>query len=91
MTDEQFESLWQRAEAENYGNRLSAGYPAWRHRQRRTFGMAAMFMVVVAVVLPLALRQPSPKGYGRVYCNRTGIADSRWADMAADILIIPTI
>lgn len=86
MTEEQFDTLWQRAEAEGHASRLAAEYPAWRQRQRRTVGMVAVLAIMVAVAVPLLTVQHTPKEFNRVYCNRTGTADAQWAELAAEML-----
>ena len=86
MSDNQFDALWQRAEAEGYASRLAAEYPAWRARRRRTEGSLLGMALVAAVALPLALREPAMHDFDRVVCNRTGIADAQWAALAADLL-----
>ena len=89
MTEEQFENLWQRAEVEGYATKLSQEYPAWRTRQRRTAGMTAVAAVMLAVAVPVFV--PHHDGYGKVYCNRSGIADAHWADVASNILTTSTL
>lgn len=85
MTEEKFDALWQRAEAESHAERLAAGYPAWRQRQRRMTGIAAAVLVAAAVATPL-LSPSAENEFEHVYCNRTGTADAQWAAVAADLL-----
>ena len=47
MTENEFDVLWKRAEAEGYGRRLAAEYPAWRQRQRRNISIVAALLIIV--------------------------------------------
>lgn len=88
MTENEFDVLWQRAEAERYSQRLAAEYPVWRQKQRRTLSVVAALLVVVTVAVTLfapQLRQP--RNYEKVYCNSVGIPDAQWADLAAEMLM----
>ena len=85
MTDNEFERLWQRAEAERYSERLAGEYGPWRRRQQRGLGMVAALAVSVAVALPLMTSRHM--GYDHVYCNRSGVADSHWTGLASDMLL----
>lgn len=85
MNREDFDKLWERAEAESHATRLAQEYPAWRTRQRRTSGMAIAAAVLLAVAVPALA--PHHSGYGKVYCNRTGVADQQWADLASEMLL----
>lgn len=91
MDEERFEEIWERAEAEQYGHRLAAEYPAWRARRKRMAGMAMLTLTAVGVALPLwrTALQPTTQqeGYTVAYCNRTDIADQYWADMADELLM----
>ena len=49
MTENEFDELWQRAEAESYGQRLAAEYPAWRRKQTRIITVVTSLVLVVAV------------------------------------------
>lgn len=85
MNEQKFEQLWQRAEAESHASRLAGEYPAWRTRRRRTAGMAAVAAVMLAVAVPALA--PHHSSYGNVYCNRTGMAEKQWVDLASDMLL----
>ena len=90
MTENQFDELWQRAEAESYGQRLAAEYPAWRRRQNRIITVVTSLVLVVTVAVSLHTllqRQPQPQNYEKVYCNRVGTADAQWVSLAAEMLM----
>lgn len=91
MKQEQFDELWARAEAERYGAKLAAEYPAWRTRQRRRMSVAALVLVVVGTALPLTLGGTQPmlehEGYAKAYCNKADIEDQYWVDLAGDMLM----
>lgn len=86
LTEEQFDTLWQRAEAEEHATRLAAEYPAWRRRQRRTTGIAAAVLAVAAVTVTL-LSSPTATDYEHIYCNHDGVADNYWVAMADELLM----
>lgn len=90
IKNESFEELWKELEAESYGTRLAAEYPAWRTRRRRNIGIAAMALVTVGASLPLLLSGsqmlPQHDSYIVAYCNRADIADQYWVDMADQLL-----
>lgn len=88
MTENEFDKLWQQAEAEGYGQRLVAEYPGWRRKQRRTIGMVtASLAVAVLLVLVLVAQMHQPQNFEKVYCNRVGTTDAQWASLAAEILM----
>lgn len=88
MTENEFDVLWQRAEAEGYGQRLAAEYPAWRQRQRRTLGVVAALLIVVTVAFTVfTTQQRQLRNYEKVYCNRVGTPDAQWAALAAEMLL----
>lgn len=88
MTENQFDELWQRAEAESYSQRLAAEYPAWRRKQNRIITVVTSLVVVVAVAVSVfAIQQHQPQNYEKVYCNRVGTADAQWASLAAEMLM----
>lgn len=87
MNEKEFDELWQRAEAEEYGRRLISQYPSWCQKQRRIKGLVIALVVAVAIVIPLHsahLRQH--RDFENVYCNRTGISDAQWASLAAEMI-----
>lgn len=91
MDEERFEEIWERAEAEHYGQQLAAEYPAWRARRRRVAGMAMLTVAAAGIALPLWQTSIQPvaqeEGYTVAYCNRTDIADQYWANMADELLM----
>ena len=88
MTEREFDELWQRAEAEGYGQRLAAEYPSWRQKQRRIKGFAIASVVVVAMALPLLnTNLHQSRDFDNVYCNRTGTTDAQWASLASEMLM----
>ena len=88
MTENEFESIWQRAEAESYSKRLAAEYSDWRVRQRRRVSIVAALVIVVTVALSLhTSRLHQSQDYKKVYCNRAGTSDAQWASLAAEMLM----
>lgn len=85
MTNEEFDQLWQRAEAESYAKRLSQEYPAWRAKQRRNSGLAVVVAAIIAVAIPVFESHHS--GYGKVYCNRSDVTDAQWVSLTSEILM----
>ena len=91
MDEERFEEIWEMAEAERYGQRLAAEYPAWRARRNRVAGLAVLAIAAVGFALPL-LQNSSQlttqhDGYTVAYCNQPDIADQYWVDMANTLLM----
>lgn len=60
MDEKRFDELWERAEAGRYADNLAAEYPAWRTRQRRVMGIAALVLVAGAT-LPLLTKSSQPQ------------------------------
>ena len=88
MTENEFDKLWQQAEAEGYSQRLAAEYPVWRQKQRRTISIVAALLIVVTVTVSLFTTQLRPaKNYEKVYCNRIGTPDAQWATLASEMLM----
>ncbi|MBQ8703792.1 MAG: hypothetical protein IJ524_05410 [Bacteroidales bacterium] len=87
LTDNEFDQLWQEASARSQGHRLSEGYGQWQRNRRRTLGTLAMLTVLAAVALPLLTGSPRNDVYEHVYCNRTGVADGQWAELADALLM----
>lgn len=84
MDEKRFEELWERAEAESYATKLSKEYPAWRKRRQRTMATAAIVLVMAGAALPM-LSNPTQPTYD-IACNRSGIADQYWVDVADQLL-----
>lgn len=88
MTENEFDELWQRAEAESYSQRLAKEYPDWRRKQNRIVTVVTSLVVVLAVAVSLfTIQQRQIRTYEKVYCNRVGTADAQWADLAAEMLM----
>ena len=50
MTEQEFDTLWQKAEVAPHAARLLEEYPDWRRSRRRALGTTASVVAVVAVV-----------------------------------------
>lgn len=86
-----FDSIWEQEEQQGLQQRLRQDYPVWqqRRKQRRTIMAAAV--VAVAVISSLTFHLFPARNYDYVACNRSGIADAHWADVASHILTIETL
>ena len=86
-----FDELWEQEEREGLTSRLKGDYPVWlrRHKRRRT--VAAAVVVAALALSPFAFHLTPLEGYDFVCCNRSGIAEGYWADVASNILTTPTI
>ena len=82
-----FDELWEQEERQGLQQRLQSDYPAWQRRRRQRITLACTFAVVVVAGITFNLHLSTPKNYDGVACNRSGIADTHWADVAANILI----
>lgn len=90
MSEEQFDALWQRAEASGHASQLAAEYPVWRHNIRRNLGVFASLVAVVAVSLPLLTHPHTGSGndaYMMAYCNRPDVTNQYWVEMADALLM----
>lgn len=87
MNEKQFEELWVKAEAERHAEKLAAEYPVWRQKTRRTLSMAAGVALVLAVATPIAMLPSATGNYNKVYCNRAGIQDQQWVNLADELLM----
>lgn len=89
MTEQEFENLWQRAEALPHADGLMEEYPSWQRNRRNRLWVTASLVVATAVALPL-LTHPrfssSDDAYIAAYCNRSDIADQYWVNMADELL-----
>jgi hypothetical protein len=93
MNNQDFDRIWQEAEASGMAHRMAQEYPAWaRRRQRVRNGIVAMMCIVAlsATTIPLLLPQRHDD-YIAVCCNRAGTNDAQWVDLAADMLITEMI
>ena len=93
MNNQDFDKLWQEAEASGRAYRLAQAYPAWARRQKSIRnGVVAMMCVGVLGATTLPQLLPSHHDdYIDVCCNHTGISDAQWVDLAADMLITEMI
>ena len=84
MNEVEFDELWQRAEAEGYGQRLASEYHVWRRRRLR-----ATYIVVVATaaISILTAQQRQLRNYEKVYCNRAGTTDEQWVSLVEEMLM----
>ena len=92
MDKKRFEELWEQEERQGLQQRLQQDYPAWqqRRKQRRTI-MASVAILAVVGISIFNFQFSTPKGYDYVACNRNGIADAHWAEVASNILTIETL
>jgi ferric-dicitrate binding protein FerR (iron transport regulator) len=90
MTEQEFDTLWQRAAAAPHATRLLEEYPVWHRNRQRRLGAAALLVAVAAVALPLlTLPQPAAtdKNHTAIYCNRPDITDQYWDELADALLM----
>ena len=86
-----FDPLWEQEELRGLQHRLRNEYPVWQRqrRQRRTVLASVASMAVLAGVALSAFHLPqSTRNYDEVCCNRSGIADSHWAEVAGHVLTV---
>ena len=88
MNNMTFEELWENEERQGLTSRLQGDYPGWirRRRTRRTL-LASVSVLVIAGFSIFNFQFSTPQDYDYVCCNRSGIAEEYWADMAGDILL----
>ena len=86
MNNMTFEELWEQEERQGLTSRLQEDYPGWIRRRRRRRTVAAGVVVAVVALSPFTFHL-SPSTYDYVCCNRSGIAEEYWANMAGDILL----
>lgn len=90
MTEQEFETLWQRAEAAPHAGRLAEGYRPWLQRRRRTMAAVAAVAVITLAAVPLLKGGPSASvgENGTVaYCNNTERDSQYWLEMADALLM----
>ena len=92
MDKKRFEELWEQEERQGLQQRLQQDYPAWqqRRKQRRTI-MASVAILAVVGISIFNFQFSIPKSYDYVACNRSGIPNSHWVEVADNILTIETI
>ena len=86
-----FEELWEQEERQGLQQRLQQDYPVWQRRRRTRRTAICSTLVLVVVLSPLTFLLSTPEGYDAVCCNRSGIADAHWADVASNILTTSTL
>ena len=84
-----FDNLWEQEERQAVQQRLQREYPVWQRRRRvRQTTLTSVAVLVVAGISIFNFQSSIPQGYDYVACNRSGIADAHWANVASDILTI---
>ena len=87
-----FDSIWEQEEQQGLQQRLRQDYPAWlRRRHQRRTALATIAVLAVAGFSFFNFQSSTSKDYDYVACNRSGIADAHWADVASHILTIETL
>ena len=90
-----FEEFWEQEERKGLLHRMRDEYPLWQRRRRiRRTTLASVAVVAVAVFSLFTSLFPlsgAPHCYDAVCCNRSGIAEGHWAEVASNILTTPTI
>ena len=83
-----FDESWEQAERQALLQRLQREYPVWQRRRKQRIAVACTVAVLAATGITLSsLHSPlSSLQYDGVCCNRSGIAESHWAEVAANIL-----
>jgi len=87
MNNQDFDTLWEMAEAEGHGSRLAGEFPAWQARRRRNTGIALAMVAVLSVTTPMLVPQHSSDTYLKVYCNNHATTDRQWATLAGEMLL----
>ena len=93
MTDQEFDNLWQEAEASCIAHKLAQEYPVWVHRRKRIMlGTVATLIVGTFIYVAIPLFTPAPHDdYLAVVCNRNTHNEAQWAQLAAEMLITDAI
>lgn len=87
-----FDEIWEKEERQGLQQRLRQDYPTWKRRRRTTLAAAAsVAMVFVMGISIFNFQFSTSKGYDEVCCNRSGIPNGHWADVAGRILTIETL
>ena len=88
MDEKQFEVFWEQEERLGIQQRLRQDYPAWQRRRKQRMTLVCIFAVLMVVgVSAFNFLFPISKGYDYVACNRGGIPNGHWAEVASNILI----
>lgn len=85
-----FEDFWEQEERNGLLHRMRDDYPVWQ-RRRRIRRTALASVAVVVVVFAFLFPFSTSHSYDYVCCNRSGIPEAHWADVASNILTTPTI
>ena len=84
-----FDSIWEQEEQQGLQQRLRQDYPAWLRRRRTALATVVSVAVVsVAAGITLSTLHSPLSTYDAVACNRSGIDEGHWVDVAANILIM---
>lgn len=84
-----FDSIWEQEKQQGLQQRLRQDYPAWLRRRRTALATVVSVAVVsVAAGITLSTLHSPLSTYDAVACNRSGIAEGHWVDVAANILIM---
>ncbi len=87
-----FEDFWEQEERNGLLHRMRDDYPVWQRRRRiRRTALASLVVIVVTGISIFNFQFSIPEGYDYVCCNRSGIPEAHWADVASNILTTPTI
>lgn len=88
INEQQFEQLWEQAALRPVIDEMNEGLPAWYRRRRqnrnRAFGFVALCLLGGTVLMTVL---PQDKRYDSVACNRPGMTDEQWLQIADDMLI----
>lgn len=84
-----FDKKWEHEAQQGLLQRLRGERSTWvrRRRTQRTV-LATMAVLAVAAVPVIDYSMAADKRFDGVLCNRNGIADSHWADVAGHILTV---
>ncbi len=91
MNNMTFDKLWEQEEQQGMLQRLRQDYPAWQRRRRARRTVICSTLVLLVVLSPFTFHLSPHEGYDAVCCNRSGIADAHWADVASNILTTSTL
>lgn len=84
-----FDTNWEHEEQQGLLQRLRDERGTWAKRRRTQRTVLATVAVLAVAAVPLIdYSMAADKRYDGVVCNRSGIADSHWADVAGHILTV---